>query len=87
LKGHSLGVGDLFLGKTILSNVYHISNLKYKFISISQICDLGFSVLFEAKSVAVRNSDGETVIQGTRSNLIYVIDWGSANSVVCLSAQ
>ena len=42
LKGHSLGVGDLVLGKTILSNVYHISNLKYKLISISQIFDLGF---------------------------------------------
>ena len=87
VKGRAVGMGDLVIGKTVITQVYHVTHLEYKLLSISQICDLGMSVLFEAKTASVRNKMGETVIRGKRVNLTYVIDWESAKSEVCLTAQ
>ena len=87
VKGRAVGMGDLVIGKTVITQVYHVTHLEYKLLSISQICDLGMSVLFEAKTASVINKMGETVIRGKRVNLTYVIDWESAKSEVCLTAQ
>ena len=87
VKGESIGVGDLVLGKTVIIDVYHISHLMYKLIYISQICDLGMTVLFDARSVSVKNKNEETVIKGKRVNLNYIVDWESAENGVCLTVQ
>ncbi|XP_069143516.1 uncharacterized protein [Solanum lycopersicum] len=62
-KGHILGVGRI--GKSIeesIENVYHVSGLKYKLLSVSHICDKGNEVKFTFESCTVTNQTTKKVV-------------------------
>ena len=62
-KGHIVGISKIQLTPlTFLKNVLLVRGLKHNLISISQLCDKGFKVLFEAFVCIVTNlSDDSTV--------------------------
>ena len=58
VQGKSVGLGDLVLGNVVIRNVIHVLNLKYKLLSVSQICDMGYSIEFFANEVLLKNDKG-----------------------------
>ncbi|XP_070054529.1 uncharacterized protein [Nicotiana tomentosiformis] len=69
--------------------MYYVNSLKYRPLSVSQICDKGNKVEFLSKSCTVTNFlDGEVVLRAKRFKNIYVADFNSLNDddLTCLSA-
>ena len=55
-KGHIVGIGKIQLTPlTFLENILLVRGLKHYLISISQLCDKGFKVSFEASICIVTN--------------------------------
>ena len=67
-----------------------IENLKFNLLIISQLCDKGYRVNFEAYACYIINSNTNQIIYiGKRHNTVYVIyiDEIVLNSVSCLIAN
>ena len=55
-KGHIVGIGKIqIITQTCLENVLYVVGLKHNLISISQLCDRGYKVLFESSLCIVTN--------------------------------
>ncbi|XP_060972333.1 uncharacterized protein LOC133038258 [Cannabis sativa] len=68
LTGNVIGVGTLnFEGLPRLKNVMLIEGLKANLLSISQICDQGYTVNFDNDHCFVLNSNKQCILQGFRS--------------------
>ncbi|KAH9794255.1 hypothetical protein KPL71_004834 [Citrus sinensis] len=88
-KGKILGIGNV--GKvfsTLIENVCLVENLKHNLISISQLCDKGYKVIFDKLSCVIENScDGKTLFVGNRCGNFYIIDIEYASTLdKCFSA-
>ena len=59
---------------TQIKNVLLVENLKYNLLSISQLCDKGYRMCFEANACHVINSNTNKIIYiGKRHENVYVI--------------
>ncbi|KAH9769110.1 hypothetical protein KPL71_011871 [Citrus sinensis] len=67
-KGKILGIGNVGkVSSTLIENVCLVENLKHNLISISQLCDKGYKVIFDKFSCVIENScDGKTLFVGNR---------------------
>ncbi|KAH9651466.1 Integrase catalytic domain-containing protein [Citrus sinensis] len=88
-KGKILGIG--IVGKvssTLIENVCLVENLKHNLISISQLCDKGYKVIFDKFNCVIENScDGKTLFVGNRCGNVYIIDIECASTLdKCFSA-
>ena len=75
---------------TQIKNVLFVENLKYNLLSISQLCDKGYRVCFEANACHVINSITNQIIYiGKRHENVYVIhiDEIVLNNESCLIAN
>jgi len=62
-----------------------VEGLKHNLISISQLCDKGFKVMFEPNSCLIYDAHGSIVLIGKRVNNIYLLDLHHASfSIHCL---
>ena len=69
LTGKVIGMGTLkFEGLPKLKNVMLVEGLKANLLSISQICDQGYTVSFDSNHCYVYNILDEIVLQGLRSS-------------------
>ena len=62
-------------------NVYFVKGLKANLISVSQLCDEGFTVVFSATDCRAINAYGVTILQGIR--LATTATCGKRRSSVC----
>ncbi|KAH9792587.1 Integrase catalytic domain-containing protein [Citrus sinensis] len=88
-KGKILGIGNVGkVSSTLIENVCLVENLKHNLISISQLCDKGYKVIFDKLSCVIENScDGKTLFVGNRCGNVYIIDIECASTLdKCFSA-
>ncbi|GKD24235.1 retrovirus-related pol polyprotein from transposon TNT 1-94, partial [Tanacetum coccineum] len=85
LKEKIIGKGAITHDSLTIENVDHVDNLGFNLLSISQICDKKFKVLFsETKSKILK--DGITIGRGIRNNDLYVMKIGrSPRDKPCLT--
>ena len=93
-KGKILGHGKIKITpSTFIENVLLVDNLKHNLLSISQLCDKGFKVIFESSMCLVSNSfDSSIKFIGHRLGNIYVVDLNdlamcSGTSLVAMDAR
>src|SRR3954470_20658958 len=75
-KGKITGSGTISLGKSpSITNVLLVEGLTHNLLSISQLSDSGYDMIFNQKSCkAVSQKDGSILFIGKRKNNIYKID-------------
>ncbi|KAI3692839.1 hypothetical protein L6452_32663 [Arctium lappa] len=57
-QGQIKGYGELSRGNVSVSKIAYVDGLKHNLISISQLCDHGFNVLFSSKVQKLRSDNG-----------------------------
>ena len=85
-KGRIRGSGVISNGSSFsIKNVLLVEGLKHNLISISQLCDKGFKVMFEPNNCFIYDVCGSIVLIGKRVNNIYLLDMHHASfSIHCL---
>jgi hypothetical protein len=72
------GIVVLDKGKTKAHNVLYVDGLKHNLLSVIQMCDQGYNVLFHSTSCKVMNVDsGKTIVKEIRTpGNVYVLEGG-----------
>ena len=69
--GSSIGNNSL----SLIENVLLVDGLKHNLLSISQLCDKGFKVIFESSHCIIKDSQNDKIIfMGHRNENVYTID-------------
>ncbi|CAJ2637857.1 unnamed protein product [Trifolium pratense] len=69
------GIGSVSTSNLSLSDVYYIPNLTMSLVSISQLCDSGYSVMFSSTHCYVQDpQSGRLIGTGHRQGGLYVLD-------------
>lgn len=69
VEGNVLRIGTLnFKGLPKIKKVLLVEGLKANLLSISQICDQGYTINFDKDNYFILNKNGENVLEGFRSN-------------------
>ena len=89
-KGNIIGIGNNKIGSSpLIENVILIDGLKHNLLSISQLCDRVFKVIFDESSCNVL--DGKTdacILSGFHENNIYIINMLNLDcNATCLNAS
>ena len=81
-KGKILGTGAVGERNTLeIKDLLLVEGLKHNLLSISQLCDKGFKVIFESDYCTIHKKDSkEVALKGMRHNNIYLIDLDNASS-------
>ena len=87
-KGKILGVGKV--GKEpfpCIENVLLVNGLKHNLLSISQLCDKGYKVVFQASSCSIE-INGKILFVAKWNNNAYTLDFNDLldQDIKCLSA-
>ena len=87
-KGRILGNGVIGNGSSFnIKNVLLVEGLKHNLISISQLSDKGFKVMFEPNSCLIYNAHGSIVLIGKRVNIYLTCIMHHLASIVCLQKR
>jgi len=89
-KGRILRNGVIGNGSSFnIKNVLLVKGLKHNLISISQLCDKGFKVMFEPNNCLIYDAHGRIVLIGKKSTIyIYLICIiHHLASIVCLKTR
>jgi len=88
-KGKIVGIGNIKLGSSpMIENVALVDGLKHNLLSVSQLCDKGFNVIFDdlACNVFGRKTNA-CILFGFRENNVYMIDMSNIQcNATCLNA-
>ena len=82
-SGKTEGYGVLNNGQVKFRRVAYVNGLKYNLISVSQLCDDGYQVLFNISQGIVFNKDWKVVLIAPRKGNVYVMDMESSPSEQC----
>ncbi|GJZ29307.1 retrovirus-related pol polyprotein from transposon TNT 1-94 [Tanacetum coccineum] len=77
--GDTEGYGSVNCNGITFTRVAYVNGLKHNLISISQLCDAYFKVLFTKTQGTIFNENNEVVIIAPRRRDVYVIDMSSYN--------
>ena len=87
-KGIIKGIGTV--GKedaTKIHNVYYVDGLKHNLLSISQLCDSGYDVVFQANLCIVKNlKTGKELLTGVRTRNVYTVQLSNLSNHTCLAS-
>jgi len=89
-RGKILGRGNVGTEDSItIENVLYVEGLKHSLLSISQLCDKGYKVNFEANTCTISNETyGKVLFTGRRVNNIYLLDiMNSCSENECLLSK
>ncbi|XP_038992978.1 uncharacterized protein LOC120116622, partial [Hibiscus syriacus] len=89
-KGHIEGIGTIGNTSSIqIKNVLYVNGLKHNLLSISQLCDKGFNVLFEINGCKVIDiASNRIMLVGHRIGNIYMVHLDSFDMTnLCLVAK
>ena len=81
-KGKIIGIGNVGnVSSTLIENVCLVENLKHNLLSISQLCDKGYRVIFdESKCVIENECDGKVLFVGNKCVNVYTINIDCAST-------
>ena len=82
-NGKTEGYGVLNNGQVKFTHVAYVNGLKYNLISVSQLCDDGFRVLFDIAQGTIFNKDWQVVMIAPRKGNVYVMDMESSPKEQC----
>jgi hypothetical protein len=73
-KGQVIGVGTVGnISNPLIDNVLLVENLKYNLLSISQLCDKNYKIVFEKDSCMIYDCDMTSLLfKGFRKKNIYI---------------
>ncbi|GJR03391.1 retrovirus-related pol polyprotein from transposon TNT 1-94 [Tanacetum coccineum] len=71
------GCGSINCGGIVFTKVAFVNGLKYKIISISQLCDAKYIIQFDDKQGIIFNANKEIVLIAPKSNDVYVLNMSS----------
>jgi hypothetical protein len=89
-KGKIIGIGNI--GKThslVIEDVLLVDGLKHNLLSISQLCDKGYNVIFKSiMCIIVNEIDNQVLFVAFRNENVYTIDFDNMTSKesICLAA-
>jgi hypothetical protein len=90
-QGKVKGLGKIaFTIKHSISNVFLVESLGYNFLSVIQLCHMGYNCLFTNIDVsAFRRSDGSLAFKGVLDGKLYLVDFSRENADLdaCLIAN
>ncbi|GKD07194.1 retrovirus-related pol polyprotein from transposon TNT 1-94, partial [Tanacetum coccineum] len=88
-SGDTEGYGSVNCNGITFTRVAYVNGLKHNLISISQLCDVNFKVLFTKTQGTIFNQKDEVVLIAPRRRDVYVIDMSSFNkdSNACFLAK
>ena len=75
-KGRIIGHGSIGNNSSsLIENVLLVDGLKHNLLSISQLCDKGFKVIFESSHCIIKDSQNDKIIfMGHINGNVYTID-------------
>jgi len=75
-KGKTIGIGNIKFGSSpLIENVILVDGLKHNLLSISQLCDRGFKVVFDDLACNVLDRQTNTcVLSSFHENNVYMIN-------------
>ncbi|KAH9705964.1 hypothetical protein KPL70_012065 [Citrus sinensis] len=88
-KRKIIGIGNVGnVSSTLIENVCLVENLKHNLLSISQLCDKGYRVIFDESKCVIENAcAGKVLFVGNRCVNVYTINIDCASiHEKCLSA-
>jgi hypothetical protein len=89
-KGKIIGIGNI--GKThslVIEDVLLVDGLKYNLLSISQLCDKGYNVIFKSiMCIIVNEINNKVLFVAFRNENVYTIDLDNmiSKESICLAA-
>ncbi|GJX65589.1 retrovirus-related pol polyprotein from transposon TNT 1-94 [Tanacetum coccineum] len=88
-SGDTEGYGSVNCNGITFTRVAYVNGLKHNLISISQLCDANYKVLFTKTQGTIYNQNDEVVLIAPRRRDVYVIDMSSFNkeSNACFFAK
>ena len=88
-SGNTEGYGSINCNGITFTRVAYVDGLKHNLISISQLCDANFKVLFIKTQGTIMNKKDEVVLIAPRRRDVYVMDMSSykAESNSCFYAK
>ncbi|GKC47950.1 retrovirus-related pol polyprotein from transposon TNT 1-94 [Tanacetum coccineum] len=83
------GYGSVNCNGITFTRVAYVNGLKHNLISISQLCDANFKVLFTKTQGTIFNQNNEVILIAPRRRDVYIIDMSSFNkeSNACFLAK
>jgi transposase InsO family protein len=80
-QGKVKGLGKIAITtEHSISNVFLVESLGYNFLSVSQLCHMGYNCLFTNFDVFVfRRSDGSLAFKGVLDDKLYLVDFSKEN--------
>ncbi|GKC20994.1 retrovirus-related pol polyprotein from transposon TNT 1-94, partial [Tanacetum coccineum] len=87
--GDTKRYGSVNCNGITFTRVVYVNGLKHNLISISQLCDANFKILFTKTQVTIVNQNNEVVLIALRRRDVYIIDMSSFNkeSNACFLAK
>ena len=73
-SGQTEGYGVITNGRVTFGHVAYVNGIKHNLISVSQLCDAGFKVLFDIAQGVILNQDWEVVTVAPRVGNNYQMD-------------
>ncbi|GJS19602.1 hypothetical protein Tco_0448234 [Tanacetum coccineum] len=77
--GDTEGYGSVNCNRITFTRVAYVNGLKHNLISISQLCDANYKVLFTKTQGTIYNQNDEVILIAPRRRDVYVIDMSSYN--------
>ncbi|GJU35002.1 zf-CCHC domain-containing protein [Tanacetum coccineum] len=85
LRGNIIGKGTISHGSLKIANVEHVDNLGFNLLSVGQICDSKFKVIFSENDSEIVK-DGKLIGRGIRKIGLYVMKLGKKlEDKICLA--
>ena len=80
-KEKILGIGDVGkISSTFIENICLVENLKHNLISINQLCDKGYKIIFDKSKCAIEDAcDDKILFVGNRCSNVYNIECTSTH--------
>ena len=83
-RGKIIAIGTIGMPPYLIENVYLVKGLKHNLLSISQLCDKGYKMVFEQDKCYAFNKDGAKLFEGIRKRNIYIIKPDKVDNACCL---
>ena len=78
-----VATGTIGIPPTTIENVSLVRGLKHNLLSISQLCDKGYKMVFGKEKVEAFNQHGDKLFEGFRKKNIYLIEPAKLDSESC----
>ena len=83
-RGKIITIGTISMPPYFIENVYLVKGLKHNLLSISQLCDKGYKMVFEQDKCYAFNENDAKLFERIRKRNIYLIKPDEVDNACCL---